>query len=385
VLGQALLKAQNGKSDEALSLAQEARRLNPQAPQAILLEAKILASMKRDKEASQLLNNALRAQPDSYSLRLNYARSLLRINNLGAAEREFQALVERSPHDDSLHLSLALTAFDNQHDDIAKRELLILQDSNTYADEARYYLGLLALRQNDKQAAMDAFESVEPGDRYVPALAEITQMLMVDGHIDEARARLDQARSQTPELQIPIYQLEADLLSENGQDQAAWNLLTHALRDQPENPQLLLIRAMIAIHMNRLADFEADIREVLRYAPNDPDALNALGYTLADRTGRIDEAEAYVRRAYALKPDDPAIIDSMGWVKFKRGDIDGALVDLRRAYALFPDDEIASHLGEALWVKGKHDEARHVWADALRQHPKSEFIPKTRQRLDPSQ
>jgi Flp pilus assembly protein TadD len=205
-----------------------------------------------------------------------------------------------------------------------------------------------------------------------------------DKQLDEARNRLAELRTRLPELKAPLYQLEAELLSENGQPEAAWQLLDEALRGDPENSQLLLSRAMAAEQLDRLDDFEADIREVLRYEPDNASALNALGYTLVDRTNRIDEAAGYIQRAYQLKPDDPAIIDSLGWLKYKRGDRPGALTDLQRAYALFPDDEIAAHLGEVLWVSGKHRQARRIWADALRQHPKSPYIPRTRQRLDPT-
>lgn len=207
---------------------------------------------------------------------------------------------------------------------------------------------------------------------------------MAAGNTPEARSRLAQARAQTPELRVPLLQLEAELLNEHDQPQAAWELLTAALAEQPTDTQLLLSRAMAAEKLNRLDDFEADLREMLRYEPDNPTALNALGYTLADRTARLDEAEAYIRRAFDIKPDDPAIIDSLGWVKFKRGDRAGALIELRKAYALFPDDEIAAHLGEVLWVLGHRDEARRIWAEALRQHPKSPHIPATRARLDPS-
>lgn len=384
LFGQALLQAQSGKPAEALAIAHEARRLRPQSSQITLLEAKMLTELGRSKEAADMLAEAVKKQPDSYNLRLNYGRALIRASDLDGAEREFQTLVSRTPNDDGLRLSLALIAFDNRHDDVARRELEALRDSEAHSDEARYYLGLLALRNNDKAGAMAAFESVEPGAQYLPALAEVARLLVAEGHADEARSRLAQARVQTPELQVPLYQLEAELLNETGQAQASWNLLNEALKQQPENPQLLLSRAMAAERLDRLDDFEADMREVLRYEPNDPSALNALGYTLADRTSRLDEAEGYVRRAYALKPDDPAIIDSLGWIKFKRGDNGGALDDLRRAYAIYPDDEIAAHLGEVLWSTGKRDEARRIWAEALRQHPKSEHIPKTRQRLDPS-
>ena len=128
---------------------------------------------------------------------------------------------------------------------------------------------------------------------------------------------------------------------------------------------------------------EADVREVLRTEPNNASALNALGYTLLERTDRIDEAEASILRAYALKPNDPAILDSLGWLNFKRGKTDEALQYLRQAYKMFPDDEIAAHLGEVLWVSGQRDEARRLWRDALRMHPKSEHLPRTRLRLDP--
>ncbi|MDQ8038060.1 MAG: tetratricopeptide repeat protein [Pedobacter sp.] len=384
LFGQALLKAQSGKPAEALEIAEEAHKLRPQSSQITLLNAKLLTEVGRSKDAASLLASALKKQPDSYSLRLNYGRALIRSGNLDGAEREFQSLVERLPQDDSLRLSLALIAYDNRHDDVARRELETLASSETHADEANYYLGLLNLRQNNKDAAISSFESVQPGNQYLPAQAEIVRILVSQNQAPEARARLAQARTLTPELAVPLYQLEAELLSESGQAQEAWDLLDTALKDQPENTLLLLSRAMAAEKLNRLDDFEADMREVLRYEPDNPSALNALGYTLADRTSRLDEAEAYIRRAHELKPDDPAIIDSMGWVKFKRGDANGALDDLRRAYALYPDDEIAAHLGEVLWASGKKDEARRIWTEALRQHPKSTHIPETRQRLDPS-
>ncbi|HEX6590521.1 MAG TPA: tetratricopeptide repeat protein [Moraxellaceae bacterium] len=384
LFGQALLKAQSGKPAEALAIAQQARRLRPQSTPITLLEAKTLTELSRSREAASLLASALQRQPANASLRLNYARALLRAGDSKAAQREFQTLSSRQPQNDGLRLSLALVAFDNRDDAVAQRELDALRDSEEHSDEARYYSGLLALRQSRPDAALAAFESVPPGNQYLPALAEIARMLASQGRIDEARSRLAQARNLTPELQVPLYQLEAELLNETGKPREAWELLNTALQEQPDNPQLLLSRAMAAERLDQLDDFEADMREVLRYEPDNPSALNALGYTLADRTNRLDEAEGYIRRAHELKPDDPAIIDSLGWVKFKRGDASGALSDLRRAYALFPDDEIAAHLGEVLWAIGQKDEARRVWAEALRQHPKSPHIPATRLRLDPS-
>lgn len=383
LFAQALLAAQSGKPAEALAIARKARQLRPGSTQIVLLEAKVLTELGRSQEAVALLRQALRKQPDSPNLRLNLGRALIRAGDLGGAEVEFRTLLNRTPGDEGLRLSLALVAYENHHDDVARHELEVLQDSEAFGDEASYFLGLLAARQNRIADALAAFETVQTGNQYLPALAEISRLLASQGRADEARRRLAEARAQTPELAIPLYQLEAELLSESTQQQAAWDLMTQALSEQPGNAQLLMSRALAAEKLDRLDAFETDMRAVLKQEPDNPTALNALGYTLADRTNRLDEAEALIQRAHALKPNDPAIIDSLGWLHYRRGNIASALVELRKAYALYPDDEIAAHLGEVLWIKGQREEARRIWSEALRQHPKSAFIPRTRQRLDP--
>lgn len=383
VFGLALLRAQSGKPAEALELASRAQRLRPASAQAVLLRAKMLTELSRSREAAALLREALRTHPDNHNLRLNLARALIRAGDLDGAEAEFSGMLQRRPDDLNLRLSLALVAFDNKHDAVARRELEALRESEVLGDEAHYFLGLLAQRQNRPDDALAAFEAVQPGNQYLPAQAEIVRLLNARGEAAQARARLANARLQAPELAISFYQLEAELLTESGDAAGAWDLLSGALGEQPGNTALLLSRAMVAEQLDRLDAFETDVRAVLAREPDNASALNALGYTLADRSSRLDEAEALVRRAHELKPDDPAIIDSLGWVKFRRGDAAGALVDLRRAYALFPDDEVAAHLGEVLWTLGERDEARRIWTEALRQHPRSRYLPRVRARLDP--
>ncbi|HET8730032.1 MAG TPA: tetratricopeptide repeat protein [Moraxellaceae bacterium] len=384
LFGQALVRAQSGKPAEALAIVSRAHDLRPDSLPVTLLQAKMLTELSRSREAANLLRRALPRHPDSPTLHLNLARALIRAGDLTGAEDEFRTMLQRQPDDANLHLSLALVAFDNHHDDVAEHELEHLQGDDSFGDEASYYLGLLAVRQNRSDDALRAFENVQPGAQYLPALAEISRLLSARGETTEARQRLAQARAQTPELATSLYQLEAELMSENGDAAGAYDLLTTALTELPGNPQLLLSRAMTAEQLNRLDAFESDVREVLKHDPDNASALNALGYTLADRTDRLDEAEKLIRRAHDLKPDDPAIIDSLGWVKYRRGDRKGALVELRKAYALFPDDEVAAHLGEVLWMLGQHDEARRIWTEALRQHPRSQHIPRTRARLDPA-
>jgi Flp pilus assembly protein TadD len=122
---------------------------------------------------------------------------------------------------------------------------------------------------------------------------------------------------------------------------------------------------------------------MLAERPEDPTLLNALGYTLADHSLELAHAEALIRRALVVMPDNPAALDSLGWVRFRQGDARAAAVMLERAYSLDHDGEIAAHWGEALWASGQRSAARKVWAEALAREPDSKAVKTTISRLLP--
>ena len=79
--------------------------------------------------------------------------------------------------------------------------------------------------------------------------------------------------------------------------------------------------------------------------PNDPYALNYLGYWWADEGRNLDKAIQLIERAVRLQPDSGFFVDSLGWVHFKLGNIDLAVAFLEKANLLEPvDPVIADHL-----------------------------------------
>ena len=130
---------------------------------------------------------------------------------------------------------------------------------------------------------------------------------------------------------------------------------------------------MMGQQFGRLDILERDLTQVLTLHPEHADAMNSLGYTLADQTDRYEEALALIERALAIRPDEPAFIDSMGWVLFKLGRLDEALIQLERAYELFSNDEVASHL-EVLWSLGEKRKAKKVWREAIKKTPDSPYL-----------
>ena len=142
---------------------------------------------------------------------------------------------------------------------------------------------------------------------------------------------------------------------------------------------------MLAEKRNDLPQLEKDLRAIIAREPDNAMALNALGYTLSDRTTRYAEAKALIQQAYDINPDDPAVLDSLGWVNYRLGNLNEAERLLRQALDRFPDQEVAAHLGEVLWANGKQREARQIWAKFLKDNPESPILRKTVLRLTGSE
>jgi tetratricopeptide (TPR) repeat protein len=157
------------------------------------------------------------------------------------------------------------------------------------------------------------------------------------------------------------------------------------LLQYPDDLNLLYTRAMLAEKRNDLAQMEKDLRLIIKRDPDNAMALNALGYTLSDRTTRYEEAKALIEHAHQLNPEDPAVLDSLGWVNFRLGNLDEAERLLRQALERFPDQEVAAHLGEVLWANGKQREAKQIWGKFLKDQPDSPTLRSTIKRLTGSE
>ncbi|EUB85491.1 hypothetical protein PMI25_005395 [Pseudomonas sp. GM30] len=384
IFGKALLLQQDGDNKAALTLLEDHPPEDGEiAP--ILLRARLLQTMNRGDEAVPLLQKSIKKYPDDKRLRLTYARTLVEQDRMDDAKVEFSTLVQQYPEDDELRYSLALVCLEAKAWDEAKGYLEDLIARESHVDSAHLNLGRIAEERNDPQGALIEYAQVGPGNDYLPAQLRQADILMNNGKTAEAQSKLAAERDAQPDYAIQLYLIESETLSANKQDDKAWKTLDKALQQYPDDLNLLYTRAMLAEKRNDLAQMEKDLRLIIKRDPDNAMALNALGYTLSDRTTRYAEAKALIEQAHQINPEDPAVLDSLGWVNFRMGNLDDAEKYLRQALERFPDHEVAAHLGEVLWVKGNQREAKQVWGKYLKDQPDSTILRSTIKRLTGSE
>ena len=379
LLTQALIHAEYRQFDRALDELNTLLELEPEQPQAVLLEAKILLEQNDDAPYARM-QRVLKGNPDAKKLRLQYAR-MLATTDMPAAREQFEILSAQSPQDSDLLFSLALI-----NREIGDREAAYAYLEQTIAlgqrsDEAYYYLGRMKEQDNDTEAALASYMEVGVGPEYLAAGSRIGLLLVEQGELGRSSAWFRQQREKIPQLSEQLYALEADILSRANATAEAMQLFNQALQEFPDSTALRYSRAMLSEQLDDLEAMEKDLRILLAADPDNATALNALGYTLADRTTRYQEAQSLVSRALELEPDEPAILDSMGWVLYRQGNYDEAIVYLTRAYADFPDPEVAAHLGEVLWASGNTEDAIMIWQAALQRDPAHPIVLETLRRL----
>jgi tetratricopeptide (TPR) repeat protein len=278
-------------------------------------------------------------------------------------------------------MSLALINREIGDSQEAKTYLRQLLELGQRVDEAYYYLGRMAEDEGNLPAAVSSYAQVSEGREFLSANNRIGEILISAGELDQSRAWFEQQRQRHPRQREQLYGIEAELLRGAGELQASMGVLNRGLAELPDSDSLRYSRSLVGEQQDNLALMESDLRAILARDPNNATALNALGYSLANRTDRYAEAHDLIARALALQPNEPAILDSMGWVLYRQGRYEEALGYLQRAYAAFPDPEVAAHLGEVLWVTGDTEAAAAIWRGALSQDPGHEVLASTLRRL----
>lgn len=374
--------ANAGDHARAQSTVERALQLRPDWEAAALVRAQLQVRLSA-AQAIDGLQVFVERYPAAQDARLMLARLLITEKRYSEARGHFDRLLKEAPDSPEVIYPVAMLAL--QQGDVATgRQQLERLLHTAFPDKSavHFFLGQLDEEQAKPDAALVHYRQVTAGDQYLTARSRAAQILRQQGKIEEAREFLHNAGT-TPAEKVQFLLAEAQLLREAGREADALALLESALQRQPDNLELLYETALLAERQGKPEVLEKRLKRLLELKPDHAHALNALGYSWADRNIHLAEAEALLIKAVRLAPEDPFIMDSMGWVLFRQGKLDEALQTLERAYAIKADPEIAAHLGEVLWRLERKDEARRLLKEAVGRNPDSDVLAAVIKKLQP--
>lgn len=380
LFSKAVLLEQSDRIEEALDITErllsEKNDIN-----VVMLRVNALKKLKRGEEAIELLQKEVAQRPDHRRLKVFFARVLFDEGLLDQARQQYEEILTRAPRDPDILFALALISMEQEKDTLARIYFNRLLEFRQRAGEAHYYLGSLIEKTGDLDAALIHYRQAGMGYEFLPTQNRIADIMAQQGKLEEALVHLQNLRAQHPERKVQIVLLEAQTISDHKDPKAALEFMDAIIETDRDNIDYLYFRAMTGERNNDLAILERDLRHILSLDANNADAMNALGYTLTDKTDRHEEALELITRALEIKPNEAAFIDSMGWVHYRLANYDQAIAFLRRALDMFPNDEVAAHLGEVLWIVGDRTAASKVWRHGLELAPESAILKEVMDRL----
>ena len=367
----------------SLAAADRALQLMPGADPAAEIKGELLVKTE-PQAAIRFLTEFGAKYPNARDSRYMLARLLLSENKTQTAREALIGLVTRWPEDMSMQYVLALSHYELKDYKAAEAVLKKLVD-NDEADHDRVLTLLGQVYEDQKRwdEALIQYREIGEGDLYFAAQQRIALVLGKMGKIDEARAHLKtiSASGISGAQKIQLILTEGNVLREAQRGGEAFELLKASSETNPDSSEVLYDLAMAAEKLDRIEVAETALRKVIALKPDDAQGYNALGYTLVDRTNRLDEGLKLIEKAHAISPEDAFILDSMGWAHYRLGDLQKSVEYLQRAMAKRPDPEVAAHLGEVLWTMGQRDQAKKIWSEALADAPSHPLLTETMKRV----
>ena len=398
-----------GRQQDAIKLLEDQADTSTQLS---ITLAELYEGERRWADAAEAYSRASRRRPRDLDLKVRWATALLSegtTNAVGRARTLLKDVTAENPtHVRALYLQVQA---ERQMANTAEAEAVAVKmvQSDPRGVWGQYALAQVATDKKDYRKVIDTLEplvagwnartdqgqGLNPARLYEQLGAAYLSLKQYDKAIDQ----LQRARATAPgDLRLIRLQAQAfresgqldrgvglleDLLSKNDRQPAAYLALGELYVEAGRIPQALSVldRAAaklpgdtsvafeVGAALERAKHFDEAERVFKRVITSDPhhaQALNYLGYLLADRGERLQESVAYIKRALEIDPDNPAYLDSLGWAYFKLNQFQLAEPQLRRAAAdLATNSVIQDHLGDTLLKLGRYDEAIAAWQRAL--------------------
>jgi len=380
----AVLALYAGDSDHAQERSKIATELKPDWIKPHLLYARALLLGGDEEAAIDYAARLVGDDPDpDPEARLELAIMYLSAGREDDALSQIsQVLLEQPSRTDALRL-LAIINFRLENLDAASQDFEDLLATGHYTMDAFYYLARIADIRGEHRRAIALYSKVIQGDNAIFSQRRVGGILAQQKKFDQAQKHLEEFGRRHPTYAVDMIEAQSQLLASQERYDEAIEYINRVIAYRPKSQNPLLRKADMLLRMDHVDDAVEVYRYTARKWPEDATVLNALGYTLADRTTEYKEAEKLIKKALKLQPDSAAIMDSYGWVLYRLGEFEEALHELRRAYEILEDPEVAAHIVEVLWKMERADESMEYLVEAEERWPESPLLENVRALVAP--
>jgi tetratricopeptide (TPR) repeat protein len=323
---------------KALTIITEAIKSHPDSLLATKLYGSLLIASGEQEKAVAWYKRTLLQYPNSNQMLNTLGQLYYELDRYAEARKQFELILKNLPNDSDANYMLGSIYYTEENYQQSKRYFEPLLRFRRHRNSALFYLAEIANSNDEIETAISLYRQITNSRFFPTAHMMVARLMRQQGKETQA---LDYLKSISPEL---------------------------------NDINFRYMRAMVAAEMGAMDITEADLRYILVIEPEHTDALNALGYTLADANKNLPEAMEMIEKAFSKNPASPAVIDSMGWVLYRLGKLPEALDYLQKAYALDKSTEIAAHLIEILWQLDEKTKALAVIAAVLKDSPNNDTI-----------
>ena len=380
----AVLALQAGETETASERAREAIEIDPEWVKPHLVYARSLLLAGDEEGAIDYTSRLVGDDPDpDPEARLELAIMLVSAGrDDDALSQVNQILLEQPYRTDALRL-MAIINFRLDNLDVARADFEDMLASGNYRMDALYYLGRIEDRRGNFEEALEYYAQVTGGSNAVASQSRAAGIIAEQGAPQKALEHLDRFAEINPNYAVDILRTKAQILVSIDRHDEALEIFDQAIAYRPNDEGLQLSRAELTLRMGRVDDAIDQYRKAVKRWPESAMSINALGYTLADRTDRYDEAARLIKKALKMAPNSAAIIDSWGWVLHKQGKNEEALGYLEDAYEKLRDPEVAGHIVEVLMAMDRQEDAWQTLEEAELLFPESDYLEKLREQIGP--
>ena len=373
----AAFQMRHNQRGEAEKAAREALAIDENNMEANRVLGQILAS-NADRESSNAqlialyvrdaithLEKAAAAATGVADPNVNYTLAGLYLRT-GQPEKATQAMtrvLSQNPGSRQARLRMAQAQAQSKdlHGAITTLEEIVDDDPGVAGTLAGYQVDAGLLRE-----AVDSYTralAVAPTNRLFKARRILVLYDLMD-FMQAASLAADAQKQHPDDPQFP--RLQATALYAGGNAAKAIEVLEGTIAAFPRDVPSRLVLADLYQKAKRFPDAEKVLRQMLATDPTNADALNSLGYMLANNNDRLDEAIRLVNQALQKEPGNGAYLDSLGWAHFKKGDLDQAEKYLTEAIAKLPmNAEVLDHIGDLRAKRSQWQQAIDSWSQAL--------------------